>query len=374
MKKNIKFKIWKLIDKFLIEGILIFLMFLKIFRIKREVRDINPKKILIIEFLGFGDVVLTLPALVALKKKFPKSEIDVLTFKPYLEVLRNQSYINKVHTNELNFIIKNIQKYDLTVDFGQFTKYSGLVAFILGKTSIGYSHGLRGKIYDKPIRFIDGQHMSSSFFNLVAQITQMNFSGNLEKIIYLSTENSKKILSQLKDNTKIAMHIGASTSQTKRCWPIDYFSKVAESLLKKDKKIKIILLGTNEEREDCERLKKSLGNKFSSRVINIAGLTSLNEAVEIISNMDFFIGNDSGPMHISAAQGVKTLGIFAANSPIRYKPLNKKSKYIFKCECKDRPCINVHLGSGEPAKKCLCNLCYRLIKPEEVLKIVYKNL
>jgi ADP-heptose:LPS heptosyltransferase len=375
MRINLKFKIWKLIDRSLMSLLLLVLLPFKVLRKEIKGVPINPRKILAVEFLGFGDAVLTLPALKALKTKFPNSEIDLLTFKEYKEVLENQEYINRAYSNKISFLISHIQRYDLAVDFGQFTKYSGVISFILAKNNVGYSHGIRGAIYDKRIDFIDGKHMSSTFYDLVSDISSKKYENVLKEISYKDTPNAKSVLKNLGNGTiNIGMHIGASTAQSKRCWPNKYFSEVGKILLEKNKKIIIVLFGTNSEKEDCEKVIDKIPPNLKSRVINLAGKTTLNEAIAIISRLDYFIGNDSGPMHIAASQNVPTTGIFAANSPTRYRPLNKKSNFIFKCKCKNRPCINIHKGSGEPSKHCRCYECYESIKPEEVLKKVYKNL
>jgi ADP-heptose:LPS heptosyltransferase len=50
----------------------------------------------------------------------------------------------------------------------------------------------------------------------------------------------------------------------------------------------------------------------------------------LIKNCDLVLANDSGPMHISAALGVPTLGIFGPTSPKAHRPYSSNSDYVNK--------------------------------------------
>jgi heptosyltransferase-2 len=72
------------------------------------------------------------------------------------------------------------------------------------------------------------------------------------------------------------------------------------------------------------------------------------------------VANDSGPMHLAAASGTKTVGIFGSTNPARTAPLGRNATYITKslscAPCMARVC---RLGTYE---------CLKAIKPEDVLK------
>ena len=91
-----------------------------------------------------------------------------------------------------------------------------------------------------------------------------------------------------------------------------------------------------------------------------------------MEKLNWFIGNDAGAMHIAAAQGAKTIGLFGPNIPLRFAPYGKNNISIYKGEiCEFSPCINVHKGevpdclypkhSGDYQK------CMKNIKVEDVL-------
>ena len=83
------------------------------------------------------------------------------------------------------------------------------------------------------------------------------------------------------------------------------------------------------------------------------------------------ISNDTGPMHIAAAQGVKTIGLFGPNLPIRWGPFGKWNIAVYKKGvCSYSPCINVHKGEVPECRFGEDNKCMKAIKVEDVLKYV----
>jgi len=94
----------------------------------------------------------------------------------------------------------------------------------------------------------------------------------------------------------------------------------------------------------------------------------LGKTVYLIEKCNMFIGNDGGPMHIGAAQGVKTIGLFGPETPVIFGPFNKGNISLFKgIECS--PCIKIYEGKY---MKCKYeeNKCLKLISVEEVLRAV----
>ena len=70
-----------------------------------------------------------------------------------------------------------------------------------------------------------------------------------------------------------------------------------------------------------------------------------------------FISNDTGPMHIAAAQGINCIGIFGPNTPIKYGPYSKNSNFTYKgLSCS--PCIGIK------------NNCFFYCRKQECVKTI----
>ena len=107
------------------------------------------------------------------------------------------------------------------------------------------------------------------------------------------------------------MVIAPITNWKRKNWPLESYKKLINKLLTKEKKYfsSVILLGSEDEKINCEKLKKSLCN---INVFNFAGLIKVLEIYELLKLCKLFIGNDSGLTHLAAASNIKTFSTFWA--------------------------------------------------------------
>ena len=105
--------------------------------------------------------------------------------------------------------------------------------------------------------------------------------------------------------------------------------------------------------------------------MNLAGKMSLREFFAFIEKCNLVVSNDTGVMHIAAAQGVKTIGLFGPNLPVRWGPFGKGNISLYKGEvCKFSPCINVHKGEVPECRFGDDNKCMKEINVEDVLEYI----
>ena len=138
---------------------------------------------------------------------------------------------------------------------------------------------------------------------------------------------------------------------------------------------KIIFVGNSDEIELVEIIQKNM--ELKDKTINAAGKITLNQLFCLIGKCNLFIGNDAGPMHIAAAQGIKTIGLFGPNLPVRFGPYGKGNIGLYKgYNCEFSPCINVHKGEVPdclyPRNSNDYQKCMKNISVDDVLKEVEK--
>jgi heptosyltransferase-2 len=287
----------------------------------------------------------------SLKKKFPKAEIDLFVRnKSYNQIFYKNKDINKlVHWSPFA-LIKHFKKYDLAIDTEPYLNISAISSFMLAKKSIGFNKMLRSLLYNIKINYNDKQHAVLTYMDMLKPFNVKDKPKELIKIICPKTAKDKvnKLLKEhkiKKSDFLVGISAGSSEVAKSRRWKEENFAEVADYLIEK-KKAKIILIGTHAERIVSNNI--NIHIKHKDKVINLTGKTNLHEAIALIEKCDLFIANDSGPMHISAAQGVKTIGLFGPNTPIRFGPYGKCNIGIRKETMK--PCINVHLGQMPQCK------------------------
>ena len=135
---------------------------------------------------------------------------------------------------------------------------------------------------------------------------------------------------------------GAAESAKSRMWPFERYAELCDELIEKYN-AKVIFTGTPDESNLIKLIQDKIEKKEST--FNAAGEINLNQLFCLIEKCKLFIGNDSGPMHVAAAQGVKTLGLFGPNLPARFGPYGKNGIGLYKgYNCQFSPCINVHKG------------------------------
>jgi len=314
----------KFLDKYFGSLACLFLSVNKFFRPKKT----KHNKILIIQLWGIGETILTLPAIKALRENNKKSTIDILVTSRNKEIFYNNKNINNVKVLNLNpfsiksFILKNLRKYDLVIDMEEYLNISSIIAFYTGKERIGYSHGIRSNLYTQTVDYNDKQHVVYTFLDLLKPLGIKKTVEKLPKLNYsnIDKNNINKLLKKNNINKKnqlVGFGVGAAESAKSRMWPKDRFANLADQLIKKYN-AKIVLIGNNDEKKYINKLQNLIENNNNS--FNVAGLVNVGEMFYLISMCKLFIGNDSGPMHVAAAQGVKTIGLFGCNLPIRFKP------------------------------------------------------
>lgn len=314
----------RVIDRFLFSPLDYCLGFFKINKILlRE----DVKKILVIKFWALGDSVVLLPLLDALKKEFPKAKIDILAHKRNGIIFEGQKNVNKIIDFGFFNIMKNFRNYDLCIDAEPALSVSAAVAFIMSKYRLGFSHGIRKNTYQKTIEF-EKQHMVQNYLDFARKIGIKYDTDNLVPIA--TDENDEKAVSEFLKNKKlsgkpiIGIAPGLAESVKYRMWPIEKFAKLADEL--SEKGFKILFIDSKNNISTVEKI-QSLMNCPSA---SAAGLFDVKKSAELISRCKLVVANDSGLMHISAAMGTKTIGLFGPNTPKIWAPYGRQNISVFK--------------------------------------------
>lgn len=114
---------------------------------------------------------------------------------------------------------------------------------------------------------------------------------------------------------------GAEYGPAKR-WPTSRFAELARALT-----LPVVLLGSGKEADLCQQIVQDAG--AGARVLNLAGKTSLAQALGLIAASRAVVSNDSGLMHVAAGFGVPQVAIFGSSSPLHTPPLNTRAQVLW---------------------------------------------
>lgn len=300
-------------------------------KIKRE----EIKKILCIKPRGIGDIVLSTIVLENLKAEFPYSEIHYLTEEFAKRAVENNAFVSKILTfnkNDFVFsIIKKVrkEKYNLVLDFWSNPKTAQITFFSAAKFRVGYEKRGRKYAYNflgKPGTM--GEHAAED--NLVL-LNALDIPIISKRIIYQTTKEEKLFADKFLDGTNIEnekLLIGIIPSggwESKRCDPVKWI-EICNEIQKKYKAQFIILWGPGDEKDA-----KIIFDEIKPSPV-LAPKSSFGQLSALIEKCDLVIANDSGPMHVTAALGKPTLGIFGPTDPIAHRPYSENSSYIIHSE------------------------------------------
>ena len=111
-------------------------------------------------------------------------------------------------------------------------------------------------------------------------------------------------------------------------WPADRFAKLARHLTAEDgilANAPIAIFAAPNEKDQVEKVLQYLTDR---QVINLTGAGNLREIGACISRCSMCVSNDSGLMHIAAATGIPTLGLFGPSDDRRYRPWGTHASFI----------------------------------------------
>lgn len=124
---------------------------------------------------------------------------------------------------------------------------------------------------------------------------------------------------------RLAINVGARWL-TKR-WPPEHFAVVARRAVA-ERGAGLVLVGAPEDRPLVDALTVALG---PNEAIDLCGQTSLPQLAAVASEVNLFLSNDTGPLHLAAATGSRVVGVYTCTSPARTGPYGTNSIAVTSC-------------------------------------------
>ncbi len=295
-----------------------------------------------------GDIMMSTPAIHALRESFPNSSVSVLIKKGLAPLLEGNGDIDEIISfspeglsplSRISFYHDLKERdFDLAVLFTN-SFDSAFAAWLAGaKIRLGYRKDMRGLLLTHPIplpkRESPRMHQSKFYTDLVAKIGQGQPANRL--FFHLPEEaaaEADRIWKErgLSKSFVVGFGIGAAFGSAKR-WPLERYSELANRIVRKLGG-KVIIFGGSGDRGDAENILSGC----PAGVISLAGEISLKTLGALLKRCDLYITNDSGPMHIAAAVGTPIVAIFGPTDPSESAPISG-SYTIVRKEADCSPC------------------------------------
>lgn len=323
------------------------------------------RQILIIAPAWVGDIVM-MQVLLRMLKKNHTCEIDVVAPSWAVGLINRMPEVRRVHGLDLAHgkleLVKRFKFAHSLLKYKYSHAYvlpnslkSALIPYLARITHrIGYLGELRYGLLNqwskldkvKLPRMID---RFAALANLGSDLVEIPAEASFPSLMIDKTNQQYLIDKFNLDLNKpiIALCPGAKYGEAKR-WPIRYFTQLAISLVNDG--YMIILLGGVDDGKYATQIKTAVN---SMQIINLCGLTSLTDTVDLLASSVVAVSNDSGLMHIACSLDILVIAIYGSSSPLFTPPLSNKASIMYnQLDCS--PCFQRTCKFGH--YKCLTSI------------------
>jgi lipopolysaccharide heptosyltransferase II len=314
-------------------------------------------RILVVRTDRVGDVVLSMPAVEALRALFPAAYICMMVAPCCREIVEHSRFLDDFLLYDKQSIGRSFRKawkFSRELRSRRFD-----VAFVLHPTIRAhvsvYFAGIPRRVgYRKKFSFLltdtivhtkhrGEKHETEYALDLLRAV-------GLEPATYaphltVSDDADRRARDLLREagitseDTVIVLHPAASCPS--KIWPPDYFARAADELIAKYGCKTVVVSGPDGLRQADEVIRR-----MTREAVNLAGRTTLSTLAGIFKQSELVISNDSGPVHVASAVGAPVISIFGRKqeglSPRRWGPLGNKGVALHKdvgCEqCRAHNC------------------------------------
>jgi heptosyltransferase-2 len=269
-------------------------------------------KVLVIQTrYGIGDMLIFLPYLKAISEKTGvKLSLLAKDSSKAEELFRDEKFLDEVmkldSTNDGILGFSKLRKEIKSKNFEKVFIFNGSIRYRL----LALFSGIK-EIYQYPF------FTSKDVIFETAKVFTENYTNKI-----LSTKPelnlNSKTLDEAKKKFNLTNHVknivlGISASGPTKRWDIENYINLAIKL-SKNQNCKFLIAASKNDKGIIDKIKKSEIGKHCFSLENL----SIQEILPIIKNCNLYIGNDTGFMHISAALGVKSIGIFVDSPAYSY--------------------------------------------------------
>jgi ADP-heptose:LPS heptosyltransferase len=309
----------------------------------------NPANILVIDFGQLGDVVMSLPALRAIRDRFPYAKITVAVGKPGAEVIAMSGCaeatieVDRVSLRDgfkplsvvrILQVVKDVRRreFDFVIDLHSFSE-TNLLGFLSGAPKRLFSRR-PGRSLDflasfnpkPPIDQNDPkQHLVDRYLDVLVPLG-IKDADRVPRLVTRREDDLlvDKLLRKAKAEQGASLvGLFAGAGHPGRCWPLERFAQLADSLIRNDGVRPVVFVGPEE-----RHLVNQIRSLFPASCVVLDRL-SIPQLAAAQARLAAFVSNDTGPAHIAAAVGVPTVVLIALDGPHAYVPVAASQKLIF---------------------------------------------
>ena len=325
--------------------------------------EIGPRRILLVRTDRIGDVILSTPVAIALKKHFPETEVAFLVreyTRPLVQscpavdsVLSLESFQSPQGKLRIRALVRYLreQKFDAVVHLHPRAElaWAAWLAQIPKNIGTGYrffSFLFSHRIYEH--RKTAARHEAEYNLRLLRPLGLTEAAVQFDlRVDATSRERVEAILREqgiVPGTPLVVLHPGSGGSA--RDWPPEYFADLAQRV-RQSGKARVVITGSADEKDLLEPHLQSAKMK----PVSLAGRLSFKELAALLRRADVMVANSTGPLHLAVAVGTEVVAFYPpirACRPERWGPYGRRGDVLMSQQEECRKCQK----SGE--RYCAC--------------------
>ena len=285
-----------------------------------------PKHVLVIRLSAMGDVAMTVPVLKELASQYPEIKITVLTrsfFSPFFRDIENlnifEADLKGKHKGLFGLYKLSRElaalRFDAIADLHNVLRSNIIIRLLFGIKRIQIDKGRSAKK-----ELINGNkfHQLKTTHERYADVfRKLGFKIDLSTPKFPARVELKNELNNLIGNETNLVGIAPFAAFKSKAYPLELMEEVIAVLTKTHN---VLLFGGG--KEEIEKLNQIEG-RFD-KVINLAGKLTLEQELDVISNLKMMISMDSGNAHLAAMMGIEVITLWGVTHPFAgFYPFNQ---------------------------------------------------
>jgi len=328
------------------------------------------RRVLLISATALGDTLFSIPAIRALKEKFPAWELEVLAHRVFGTLLAHNPHVARIYTypgrnRRLLSLGRDLslRAYDLVIILHGNDPEATLLANLTGSPFIiGSARSPLSFVYAAGVAATDPyEHAIELRLDYVRLLGADTADKRMDLFLPPgATEDAAAILQQHFGATPpLLMALHPTGSDPYKWWPAASFIDLG-NFLQEHYRASLMIISGAQDRSNAE----AIAARINGPTLVTGGRYPLLTVAALLSHCRLLVANDSGPLHMGLALKVPTMALLGADDPRRVGPyqvdwgvaLHKREEV-----CAQEPCL---------LKKCPRNLCLEAIAVADVVELI----
>ncbi|MEO1653360.1 MAG: glycosyltransferase family 9 protein [Bacteroidota bacterium] len=301
------------------------------------------RKILVIKLREMGDTIIATAALSVLKHHFPQARIHLACTDTWASLLEGHPHVDRLwplNRKKKIRLYQNIiplrrENFDLVINLHASPSSARLAWWVAPRKKIIYSQGIQKLNQGSNISWPPTEGVLNAIERDLAPLRGLipDLGSQASPLLLVSADLAQLYRDKLSSAPHPRLILGIGASRITKQWPASRFGGLAKQWIEKTKgSVHLPYLESEQSFIDKMHIP-------SHQRIYLYKNLALNNLAALISQGDFFCGNDSGPKHMAVALGIPSLSIFGPEDPYVWHPYDRKRHpflYIPELTCRPR--------------------------------------